>query len=464
MLLFFKKKNSFVKSWKSFGFSGGFVKTNNIFKVDGRFYYGWIMLICGFLSMFICYVIKVNCSPLFITPICKEFGINRTMYAQVNTCLTVAMMISSLFIGKVYKKIPVKFALTGCVAIAALCYVGMSFSHNIVQLYILAIIQGIGWSGATNLPVTIMVSSWFGPKIKGTAMSIGMLGSGAGALVWIRVIEKVIEAHGWRTGYLAMAGCLAIMIPVALIFVVSMPIDKGFETRVGDPTPEENANAVPAQKQGITGGQALKTARWWCQWFAGMITMIGASAFSYEFKNYFNIVLGDKAKATALYAGALGTLILGKFLLGALSDVLKIKRTAVIAPLFYCGVFLCMAFSSTGNALFPKLLVPLYMLGGALPSIIPFLITAHNFGDKEYGVMSGWMNMAGNVGQILGPTIVSIILDMSKSIYGEGQQVLAYALFWKLAAILMVVVAVLYMLSSRVSKKQIQAMGYTPAE
>ena len=141
MLLFFKKKNSFVKSWKSFGFSGGFVKTNNIFKVDGRFYYGWIMLICGFLSMFICYVIKVNCSPLFITPICKEFGINRTMYAQVNTCLTVAMMISSLFIGKVYKKIPVKFALTGCVAIAALCYVGMSFSHNIVQLYILAIIH-----------------------------------------------------------------------------------------------------------------------------------------------------------------------------------------------------------------------------------------------------------------------------------------------------------------------------------
>ena len=72
---------------------------------------------------------------------------------------------------------------TGCVSLAAVCYVLMSFSTAMWQLWILGAIQGIGWAGATNLPVTIMVSNWFGPKIKGTAMSIGMLGSGAGALV-----------------------------------------------------------------------------------------------------------------------------------------------------------------------------------------------------------------------------------------------------------------------------------------
>lgn len=424
----------------------------NLFTIDGKFYYGWIMLICGFLSMFICYVIKVNCSPLFIKPICEEFGINRTAYAQVNTLLTVSMMISSIFIGKVYKKIPVKFALTACVSIAALCYVGMSFSHSIWQLYILAVIQGIGWSGATNLPVTIMVSNWFGPKIKGTAMSIGMLGSGAGALVWVEVIGKVIENSGWRTGYLAMAACLAIMIPVALIFVVSIPIDKGFETRVGDPAPEESKNAVPAQKAGITGQQALTTARWWFQWFAGMITMIGAGAFSYIFVDYYSSIIGGEdaaAQARTLYRAALGTLILGKFLLGFLSDLLKIKRTAVIAPLFYCGVFICMALSSS-NMAFSKVLIPLYMIGGALPSVIPFLITSYNFGDKEYGVMSGWMNMAGNVGQILGPTIASIIFDATKS----------YVLFFVISAFLLVIVAGLYFASTIASKKKIEVMGY----
>jgi len=425
---------------------------NNLLKVDGRFYYGWVMLFCGFLSMFICYVIKVNCYSLFYNPICEEFGITRTAFVQTNTVMTVTMLIASAFIGKIYKIFPVKYVLTACVTLTSVCYLGMSRATNLWQMLILAAIQGIGWSGATNLPVTIMVSNWFGPKIKGTAMSIGMLGSGAGALVWVNVINSVIVNHGWRTAYLAMAGINAIMIPIALLLVVSMPSDKGFETRVGDPhVDEKKEGAVSLQKAGITGKQALKTARWWFQWFAGLTTMIGAAAFSAQFVAYFTEVTGDSTSAAALYSGALGTMILGKFLLGVLSDVLHIKRVSVIAPLFYAGVFVCMALASK-NMMFATLLIPLYMIGGAVPSTVPFLITARNFGDKEYGVMSGWMNMAGNIGQIIGPTVAAIIFDVTGT----------YVLAWIIFAVLMVVVGVLYLLSSISSKKQIEEMGYIP--
>ena len=160
---------------------------------------------------------------------------------------------------------------------------------------------------------------------------------------------------------------------------------------------------------------------------------------------------GDSAKAATIYSSALGTLILGKFLLGVLSDVLHIKRTAVIAPLFYAGVFICMALSSQ-NMVFATILIPLYMIGGAVPSVIPFLITSRNFGDKEYGVMSGWMNMAGNIGQIVGPTIAAIIFDITGT----------YTLAWIIFAVLMGVVAVLYLVSTFISKKQIEDMGYKP--
>ena len=382
-----------------------------IFTVNGRFYYGWLMLFCGFMSMFICYVIKVNCFGLFYGPVCEELNISRTVFTQLNTFMTVAMMISSLFIGKIYKKFPIKFVLTGCCLIAALCFVGMSKATAVWQLWLLGAIQGVGWAGATNLPVTIMVSNWFGPKIKGTAMSIGMLGSGAGALVWPKFINGIIASSGWRAGYLAMAGCVTIMIPIALIIAVNLPSDKGFETRVGDPTSEELAKIgqTSSQKSGITGNEALKTMRWWCQWCAGALTMVGAAFFSAQFVEYFSTLYGagdqatGRASAVALYSTALGTLILGKFLLGAVSDIIHIKRTAVIAPICYAGVFICMLLSENNLPLFSKLLVPVYMIAGALPSVVPFLITAYNFGDKEYGVMSGWMNIAGNVGQIVGP-------------------------------------------------------------
>ncbi len=422
----------------------------DLLRVDGRFYYGWVMLFCGFMSMFICYVIKVNCYGHFFKPICEELGVSRAVYVQTNTIMTLTMLISSAFIGKVYKKFSIKWVLTGCVALTSLCYVLMSRATSLWQFYVLAGIQGIGWSGATNLPVTIMVSNWFGPKIKGTAMSIGMLGSGAGALVWVPLIDHVINTYSWRTAFLAMAGINAIMIVIALIFAVDMPLDKGFERRVGDLSPEETGG-VAAQKSGLTGAQALRTARWWFQWLAGLTTMIGAAAFSAQFVDYFTQITGDHARAAALYAGALGTMILGKFLVGVLSDVIHIKRMAVITPLFYAGVFVCMALSSK-DMMYSKILIPLYLLGGALPSTIPFLITARNFGDKEYGVMSGWMNMAGNMGQIIGPTVAAFIFDITGT----------YVLAWFIFAGLMVVVSILYFMSNIASRKQLADLGYVP--
>ena len=93
----------------------------NPFIVDGRFYYGWVMLFCGFMSMFICYVIKVNCSSLFYDPICQELGITQTAYVQTNSIMTITMLLSSAFIGKIYKKFPVKYVLTACVTLTSLC-------------------------------------------------------------------------------------------------------------------------------------------------------------------------------------------------------------------------------------------------------------------------------------------------------------------------------------------------------
>ncbi|MBP3730421.1 MAG: MFS transporter [Mailhella sp.] len=425
-------------------------------KVDDRFYYGWVMLMCSFMAMFICYVIKVNCHGLFINSLCKEFDITRTVYAQTNTLLTLSMLISSSFMGRLYKKFSVKYAMTACVLITSCCYLGMSYATAFWQILLLSAIQGIGWAGATTLPVSIMVSNWFGPKVKGTAMSIGMLGSAAGALVWVPFINGLIASSGWRTGYLGMAGVNAIMIPLVLIFAVTMPADKGFEIRIGDPSPEEikAAGGISTQKTGLTGSQALKTARWWCQWLAHFLTMIGAAAFSFQFVAYFaqEGLLGDQTAATALYKNTLGTLILGKFILGTVSDVIHIKRSSVIAPLFYAGVFFCMAIAPDNMKMAMIAIPALYFIGGAVPSVIPFLITARNFGDKEYGVMSGWMNMAGNAGQILGPTIAAFIFDTTGS----------YGMFWSFSAVLLIVVSILYFLSGRVSLEKIRAWGFDP--
>ena len=64
------------------------------------------------------------------------------------------------------------------------------------------------------------------------------------------------------------------------------------------------------------------------------------------------------------------------------------------------------------------------------------------------------MNIAGNVGQIVGPTIAAIVFDVTGT----------YVLAWIIFAVLMGVVAVLYLASGLASKKQIADMGYIPVK
>ncbi len=425
----------------------------NIFKVDGRFYYGWIILVVAFMPAFISLTIKGNCAPLFMESLQEELGITRTVYTQTNTVMTVAMMITSFFIGSIFRKYPTRWVLAISSLITTLCYVGMSRATSIWHLYVLSAIQGIGWAGNTSLATSIMVGNWFGPKIKGTALSLAMLGSGVGAMVWIGLVNNVIANSGWRTGYLVMAAINAIEILFAFL-LYTKPSDKGFTRRPGDPEPGEEGAAVSGESAGIAAKDAIKTTRWWFQWFAAFLTMIGAAGFAFHCKAYLTQINGgDSAAAASLYAAALGTLVVGKFLLGVITDILKVKRTAAIAPLFYAGVFVALIMAANNYSM-AKLIVPFYMIGGSIPSVIPFLVNARNFGNKEYSILQGWMIIAGNLGQIVGPTVAAAVYDTTGS-YGAA---------WTIFAALMVCVCVLYFLSTRASTKQIADLGYVAVD
>jgi MFS family permease len=387
-------------------------KTNTL----SKFYYGWVMLFMGFMFMFICYVIKANCSSLFITPITEELGVTRTAYTMNNTIMTITMLIASAFMGRIMGKFKMRYILTGCVAIICVTFLLMSRATSLMHFYLLSAVQGFAWAGATNLPVNVLVSNWFGPKIKGTAMSIGMLGSGVGALVWVNTIQSVMSNSGWRSAYLAMAGVMAIMLPLCLLLVVNRPAEKGFDRRVGDPSAAEieSSGGVSIQKRGIDGITALKLPRWWLQVAAHLLTLVCASGFTTQCVAYYVDLGMEQADAALIYSGALGTLTVGKFVLGAISDKLNIRRTAVIAPVIFSVTFLFL-FLDGGNMGFSQGVIWTYMIGGSIASVVPPLITAKNFGDKDYSTLASWMNMAGNVGQIIGPMMAAAIFDITGS-------------------------------------------------
>ena len=61
-----------------------------------------------------------------------------------------------------------------------------------------------------------------------------------------------------------------------------------------------------------------------------------------------------------------------------------------------------------------------YMIGGSIPSVIPALITVRNFGDKEFGVMNGWMNSQGHRANILNKNYTTIGVGYYQNANGVG--------------------------------------------
>jgi len=420
--------------------------------VKSKFYYGWVMLFVGFMFMFICFVVKSNCSALFVKPITEELDITRTAYTMNNTIMTVTMLIASAFMGRMMGKYKMRYLLSGCVAVLCVTFLLMSRATALMHFYILSGIQGFAWAGATNLPVNVLVSNWFGPKIKGTAMSIGMLGSGLGALVWVNFVQGIMTNYGWRSAYLAMAGIMVIMLPLCLLLIVNRPDEKGYERRVGDPSVEEieATGGVSILKRGIDGLQALKLTHWWFQVAAHLLTMVCASGFTTQCVAYYVDLGMEQSNAALIYSGALGTLTVGKFILGAISDKLTIRNTAVIAPVFFSATFIFLVLSGV-NLGFSQGVIWTYMIGGSIASVVPPLITAKNFGDKDYGTLASWMNMSGNVGQIIGPMLAAAVFDITGSYRGA----------WTAFAVIMLVgVGGCYLAAGITGKKKMIELGF----
>lgn len=417
-----------------------------------KFYYGYIMALLGFMVMFIVYVLKANCSSLFIIPITKELGLTRTAYVFHLSIIAISMGVSSFFMGKLITKYKIKYVMSACLLVLALSYVLFARVTTLWHIYAIAVIQGLAFGGATTLPVNIMINNWFGMKTKGTMMSVASLGSGVGALVWINLFQYLIQNYGWRTANLGIAAMFVlVMLPMIFFISVDRPEEKGYSRRPGDPAIDANASpdSIPVSKRGIDMKHVFTMPRFWLQSLGQILVVACAAGITSQAVPYFCDLGMKPAAAAALYSLALGTLIFGKLILGFIADKITIPRASLYSPV----VFMCTFISLFLMATFPFMsqgFIWTYMIGGAISTIIPPLLTAKNYGDKDFGGIMGVITMEGNIGQIIGPLLASIIFDMTGS----------YRKAWLIYAGLTLIVALSFYFSGKLSKKKAAELAY----
>ena len=203
------------------------------FKQNGRFFYGWIVVILGLLLMTFAYVGFVSLTSVFVLPVTEDLGFERGDWMTYMVILSLACVVCSPFLGKLMSKSSVKLWTAVSCILGFIGYFGFSRVDTLMGFYLFAIVLGIGFAGTAPMPVSIMINKWFGGKIRGTATGIAFLGSGLGGMILSPVLNAVIASHGWRTGYLALGVVFIILMVLVLLLANDKPESKGF-TRMGE--------------------------------------------------------------------------------------------------------------------------------------------------------------------------------------------------------------------------------------
>ncbi len=115
-------------------------------KQNGRFFFGWYIVLLGFLLMTFAYVGFVSLTSVFVLPVTEDLGFERGPFMTYLMILSIACVISSPFIGRLMGTKNLKIFLTIACVLGFVGYFGFSRANDLTTFYLFSVILGIGFA------------------------------------------------------------------------------------------------------------------------------------------------------------------------------------------------------------------------------------------------------------------------------------------------------------------------------
>jgi len=203
------------------------------------FFYGWIVVAVGFVTLGIVFGIWYSFSVFFLA-IIKDFGWSRAAGSSIFSIFIIPQALTGLLTGHLQDRFGPKVVIPVGTIILAICLALTSRAQSLWEFYIVyGVLAGAGVSLLAFSSHSAFIPKWFARK-RGLALGIAMSGIGFGMLFLVPLAEKSITTYGWRTTYLFLSGpVLFVAGPLGVIFSRRRPED--ISVRPDGDDPEETA-------------------------------------------------------------------------------------------------------------------------------------------------------------------------------------------------------------------------------
>jgi MFS family permease len=388
----------------------------------------WLIAGCLFLSLFLLWGSGYNTAGLFIEPLFRQFGWDRTQVSTLFAVLALASGVSSPLAGRLLERIEARTIIVAGAILAGAGLVAASRANSFAPMLAAYATLGLGLGLSTFVPTALVISNWFGER-RGVALGIVMGGQSLGGMVMAPVVSYAIAHGGWRVGELVLAmPMFAVVVPMVLALIRSHP------SKVSAEAPAEVSADAPAGARaevletaaatvrsrdifadvpGLEVAQAVRTRSFWMIVAVQFLyPLAAAGAFVHLVAYLSGIGYGDTAAALALSLVMLFA-TMGQPLMGVVADRIGGRRAQAMAfGLLAASLMLLLAASQLAVLGIFVLVFGLIVAG---PIVLAPMMVAESLGVKRYGSIMGLVGFPFTLGLALGPLAAGAVHDLTAS-------------------------------------------------
>jgi MFS family permease len=155
---------------------------------------------------------------VFLKPISESFGWDRAQVVSVYSLAALSGGLAAPLIGRLFDRSgPRSVYSLGLILLGGAFLIAARAQHLWQFQLSLGLCVGIGIAFIGNVPNSILLGRWFGPRLP-TAMAIVYSATGAGVLILLPASQILIDQVGWRDAYqIFAAAALLLLVPLLLL-------------------------------------------------------------------------------------------------------------------------------------------------------------------------------------------------------------------------------------------------------
>jgi MFS family permease len=345
---------------------------------------------------------------VFLKPISESFGWDRAQVVSVYSLTALAGGLAAPLIGRLFDRSGPRSVYSLGLLLLGGAFLVAAHAQSLWQFRLsLGLCVGIGIAFIGNVPNSILLGRWFGPRLP-TAMAILYSATGAGVLMLLPASQLLIDHVGWRDAYQIFGiAALALLVPLLLL-----PW-RLFST--GSPHLARTA-AADRSDEGWTLPSAMRHHAFWALFSTFFFTAIGMYAIAPQVVAYL-IDAGFPPLQAATAWGFSGIVLLFGMLGVSWLDGIIGRRPSVLLSYAVSIAGIVMLWLLQWYPNFWLLTGFVVCFGSMIGSRGPLLsATAMKiFRGKRLGTIYGTISIGSGLGSALGSWGGGLIHDLSNS-------------------------------------------------